>query len=235
MLATILVGAPIAIASDRQWPTWDAIEHGPPSESAKCYLTPEAGATITGRQIERDQMLPDGVRLRFSTKPQSAGRGLCRREQYQLSAMLTRDGRIRAIGDDEAKSRPQLKLGVVCPEIEDSLFATVHPGSSVDEAASILGWLNDVRATALRGANPSAEISCESEPKPDRCLEGARGALARLPLEKTFAIGRARGRPESWELFVTETKPGDAVWTVIIDRSLKEPLIEMRWHYPAPF
>ena len=168
--------------------------------------------------------------LRFQGRARPSHDGFCVRRHYYVTVYWRNEG----------KAEPQppvegwdIRLG---PCDSDGLFAHVNPGAELDGAKRALRWLEWAQTVARSHSSLPFRIFCASETEVDRCAEGARKALADIPLHKTFIVSKSwpKGRHQ-WQMAITETTPGQLLWDVKIDASPDASLVDLKWKIPSPF
>jgi hypothetical protein len=163
--------------------------------------------------------------ITFYARPRPFGDGICERTYYYVNP-----------SDPHFHPGSEIRLGA-CPRMPDPMFARIQPNTAPVKAKQALLWLDWARRTA-RGRKPLPfDLECKSDVKPDPCLDGARNALARLPLEMTLFLGKPLlPYPADWEFAVEQTEALSPFWHVLLrtDSSGKSH-VSLSWEVPPPF
>lgn len=190
--------------------------------ASRLFDTPPAD--IVSHRVFRDSPFPGNYSIRFYSRVEPFGDGLCRRHGYYIG-----------MSDDHPRGAPvpqeELAIAQDCALVPADGFAHVQPAAALDAAATTLRWLKDRQR---RGG--AERILCRhSQFAPNPCARGAAHTLKALPLDRIFVVDRGQA-PGAWNIAVMPEGPGQLFYDVTLERGDRsEPVITIEWKAPAPF
>jgi hypothetical protein len=222
-----------AVLRTEQPLTFGAIRALPPAILAPRLLGPGHGAEIV--RIERlDPGRPAALQLFLYARPVPLGRRYCSQRRYYR--LLTRAGSREigplghreplrvAVGWDEAT----LARAPDCRLAAGQRFAGIGDNDA-DVAMRALDDLASLREVArVPGPLLSLQLTCDDRvaSDPDRCVDGAREVLARLPLEGACAIDSVDGDPQVVEVTLCT---GGPLWVLRLRGAGPAPALSILW------
>lgn len=229
------ISAGLLLAAAAQGSPWDDPAptgrwSGSTAKLASELLPPEMAAAAVSHEVHRG-IFEGGppYMVSFAGKTRTSSGGFC--ERYRYNVYISTIGEVK---EGSPHRRPELRLGD-CRDTEKAVFTNINAD---DEAGTKLAlhWIEWARAQARSSRTLPFKLSCRSETEEKRCGDGGRKALADLPIEKIFGARRTTGAPaHHWEIWVTETEPGQKLWDVAVDATPGRSSIDLVWKIPAPF
>jgi hypothetical protein len=229
VLALFEGGAPSSVAlelSDGRWKTMTTRQLAAkllPRQLARSVVAHEASRPIT------EDAPP--TQVVFYSRPYATPDGFCERRRYHVSIA----------SDSPMVHGTDVRLGS-CPTSPRAEFAHLQPQTNVAEAKAALRWLSQASAAARAPRPLDFDLDCVAETEPNLCADGARAALARLPVENTFIVGGSFNcRPGKTDFTARQTElppgsNGSVVWDIQLVRSEgARPRLSMKWMIPPPF
>lgn len=214
-------------------PLGEMILSRPSTDLARELAVPDA-EDVVRHDLAPDQRmappLPPGASpratIRFYYPAQSKSSGVCGRDVAVVGVEGAGQG-VRPLGT--VSRHTEIGIAPDCaPGITDR-FAWVNPNAAA-VAADELARLADIQRRVRDGRPAGVAVHCRSEFRPYRCPADPMEALATLPLDRIYLIGRDRGA-DGVSFVATEGDPGDPMW----DLRLTGDRLDIVRRIPAPF